>query len=91
MTNFRTYLPQVSTRVVSVQDSSGKEIESQLLPLSNITMSVRKKYVKAYIGTAPAEELKYLLAFSVSVPPIGFSTYIVSKPKQTGQCYYLLF
>ncbi|XP_045793095.1 LOW QUALITY PROTEIN: alpha-mannosidase At3g26720-like [Trifolium pratense] len=74
----------VSTREVSVKDSSGKEIESQLLPLSNITLSVRKKYVKAYIGTAPPGELKYLLAFSVSVPPIGFSTYIVSKPKQTG-------
>jgi alpha-mannosidase len=91
MTNFRTYLLQVSTREVSVQDSSGKEIESQLLPLSNITLSIRKKYVKAYLGAAPSGELKYLLAFSVSVPPIGFSTYIVSKPKQTGQCYYLLF
>ncbi|CAI8613491.1 unnamed protein product [Vicia faba] len=74
----------VSTAEVFVQDSAGKEVESQLLPLSNITSSIRKKYVKAYTGTAPAGELKYWLAFPVSVPPIGFSTYVVSRPKQTG-------
>lgn len=84
MTDFRTYLPQVSTADVFVQDSSGKEIESQLLPISNITLSIRKKYVKAYVGTAPAGDLKYWLAFPVSVPPIGFSTYVVSSPKHTG-------
>ena len=80
----KTYLPQVSTREVFVQDSDGKEIESQLLPLSNATLSIRKHYVKAYIGKAPGGELKYWLAFPVSVPPLGFSTYIVSRPKQTG-------
>ncbi|CAK8542739.1 unnamed protein product [Lathyrus sativus] len=74
----------VSTAEVFVQDSAGKEIESQLLPISNITSSIRKKYVKAYMGKAPAGELKYWLAFPVSVPPIGFSTYVVSRPKQTG-------
>lgn len=74
----------VSTAEVFVQDSSGKEIESQLLPISNITLSIRKKYVKAYVGTAPAGDLKYWLAFPVSVPPIGFGTYVVSSPKHTG-------
>ncbi|CAI8590687.1 unnamed protein product [Vicia faba] len=83
-TDFRTYLPQVSATEVFVQDSAGKEIESQLLPLSNITSSIRKKHVKAYIGTTPTGELKYWLAFLVYVPPIGFSTYIVSRPKQAG-------
>lgn len=85
MTDFRTYLPQVSTGEVFVQDSAGKEIESQLLPLSNATLNIRNKYVKAYIGKAPAGELKYWLAFPVSVPPLGFSTYIVSRPKKTGK------
>ncbi|XP_073222216.1 alpha-mannosidase At3g26720 isoform X2 [Cicer arietinum] len=75
----------VSTGEVFVQDSAGKEIESQLLPLSNITFSIRKKYAKAYIGTAPSGEPKYWLAFPVSVPPIGFSTYMVSRPKQRGR------
>ncbi|CAL0332951.1 unnamed protein product [Lupinus luteus] len=74
----------VSTREVFVQDSTGKEIESQLLPLSNATMSIRKHYVKAYIGKSLGEELKYWLAFPVSVPPLGFSTYILSRPKRTG-------
>ncbi|KAL5059534.1 hypothetical protein RYX36_031138 [Vicia faba] len=48
----------------------GKEIESQLFLVSNITSSIRKKYVKAYIGTTPAGELKYWLAFPVSIPPL---------------------
>jgi len=84
MTDFTTYLPQVSTAEVFVQDSSGKEIESQILPISNITLNIRKKYVKAYEGTASAGDLKYWLAFPVSVPPIGLSTYVVSSPKHTG-------
>ncbi|XP_019447419.1 PREDICTED: alpha-mannosidase At3g26720-like isoform X8 [Lupinus angustifolius] len=75
----------VSTREVFVQDSTGKEIESQLLPLSNATMSIRKQYVKAYIGKSLGEELKYWLAFPVSVPPLGFSTYILSRPERTGR------
>ncbi|KAE9586550.1 putative alpha-mannosidase [Lupinus albus] len=74
----------VSTRDVLVQDSTGKEIESQLLPLSNATRSIRKHYVKAYIGKSLGDELKYWLAFPVSVPPLGFSTYILSRPDQTG-------
>ncbi|KAK7290561.1 hypothetical protein RIF29_05069 [Crotalaria pallida] len=74
----------VSTGEVFVRDSAGKEIESQLLPLSNATLSIRKHYVKAYVGKSPGEELKYWLAFPVSVPPLGFSTYILSRPKQIG-------
>ncbi|XP_028761137.1 alpha-mannosidase At3g26720 [Neltuma alba] len=75
----------VSIEEVFVQDSAGKEVESQLLPLSNATIRIRKHYVKAHIGKAPSSEPKYLLAFSVSVPPLGFSIYRVSKPKQTRQ------
>ena len=77
-------LLQVSSDKVFVQDSDGREIESQLLPLSNVTLSMRNYYVKAYMGTSPNGSLKYWLAFSASVPPLGFSTYIVSNAKQTG-------
>ncbi|XP_034916190.1 alpha-mannosidase At3g26720 isoform X1 [Populus alba] len=74
----------VSTEKVVVRDSSGGEIESQLLPISNATPHIRRKYVKAYLGKFPREALKYWLAFSASLPPLGFNTYIVSGAKKTG-------
>ncbi|KAK7360609.1 hypothetical protein VNO77_02616 [Canavalia gladiata] len=74
----------VSSGHVFVQDSDGKVVESQLLPLSNATLTIRKHYVKAYIGKTPGGELKFWLAFPVSVPPLGFSTYTVSSSKQTS-------
>ncbi|KAA8530055.1 hypothetical protein F0562_004764 [Nyssa sinensis] len=74
----------VSTGGLIVHDSGGIEIESQLLPLSNASLSSRNYHVKAYLGRSPTGTLKYWLAFSASVPPLGFSTYIVSSAKQTG-------
>ncbi|XP_062075269.1 uncharacterized protein LOC133779309 [Humulus lupulus] len=75
---------KVSTDRISVQDSSGKKVEAQILPILNATFSVRNYYVRAYLGESPRETIKYWLAFTVSVPPIGFSTYIISTTKQTG-------
>ncbi|KAL9331149.1 hypothetical protein ACSQ67_000759 [Phaseolus vulgaris] len=58
----------VSATHVFVQDLDGKKIESQLLPLSNATLTMRKHYVRAYTGKAPGSNvLKYWLAFPVSV------------------------
>ncbi|KAH9791608.1 alpha-mannosidase [Citrus sinensis] len=74
----------VSSEKVIVKDSGGRTVESQLLPLSNATLRIRNRYVKAYLGKAPSETLKYWLAFSASVPPLGFSTYTVSIAKPTG-------
>ncbi|XP_020533563.1 alpha-mannosidase At3g26720 isoform X2 [Jatropha curcas] len=74
----------VSTEKVVVKDSDGREIESQLLPISNATLFMRNKYVKAYLGKFPSETPKYWLAFSASIPPLGFSTYTVSSTRQTG-------
>ncbi|XVF13832.1 hypothetical protein REPUB_Repub09cG0002300 [Reevesia pubescens] len=74
----------VSTARVIVKDSEGREIESQLLPLSNSTSHIRSHYVKAYLGKTPRETVKHWVAFSVSVPPLGFSTYIVEPAKETG-------
>ncbi|KAJ9189777.1 hypothetical protein P3X46_001031 [Hevea brasiliensis] len=74
----------VSSEKVVVQDSSGREIESQLLPISNTTFNMRNKYVKAYLGKFPHETPRYWLAFSASIPPLGFSTFMVSGARQTG-------
>ncbi|KAG5523153.1 hypothetical protein RHGRI_035091 [Rhododendron griersonianum] len=66
---------------VSVQDSSGQEIESQLLPLANVSLGVRNFYATAYVGKSPSATPRYWLAFTASVPPLGFSTYVISTPK----------
>ncbi|XP_030940374.1 probable alpha-mannosidase At5g13980 [Quercus lobata] len=66
---------------VAVWDSSGKEVESQLLPLLDVSVGVRKYHVKAYLGKSPKTMPSYWLAFSATVPPLGFSTYIVSSSK----------
>ncbi|KAF7123152.1 hypothetical protein RHSIM_Rhsim12G0180700 [Rhododendron simsii] len=66
---------------VSVQDSSGQEIESQLLPLANVSLGVRNFYATAYVGKSPSVTPMYWLAFTASVPPLGFSTYVISTPK----------
>lgn len=73
----------VSSENLVVRDSSGKEIESQLLPISNISLLTTNYLVKAYLGTSASISARYWLAFSASVPPLGFSTYIVSSAKST--------
>ncbi|XAR52060.1 Alpha-mannosidase [Bertholletia excelsa] len=72
----------VSTEGIVVLDSGGREIEFQLLPISNASLSIRNYHVKAYLDRTPGETIKYWLAFSVSVPPLGFSTYVVSTATQ---------
>ncbi|CAJ1787433.1 unnamed protein product [Sphenostylis stenocarpa] len=69
---------------VRVQDSNGIEIESQLLPQAEKYVDLRNYYVKAYLGQAPPKTPKYWLAFTVSVPPLGFSTYTISTAKRKG-------
>ncbi|KAK4603124.1 hypothetical protein RGQ29_011909 [Quercus rubra] len=69
---------------VTVYDYEGREIESQLLPTASAYVDLRNYYVRAYLGQSPTETPKYLLAFSVSVPPLGFSTYTISSAKKPG-------
>ncbi|KAK7395992.1 hypothetical protein VNO78_16657 [Psophocarpus tetragonolobus] len=69
---------------VRVHDSNGIEIESQLLPQAEKYVDLRNYYVKAYLGRTPPKTPKYWLAFTVSVPPLGFTTYTVSTAKRTG-------
>ncbi|KAI3942980.1 hypothetical protein MKW98_005492 [Papaver atlanticum] len=74
----------VTSESVTVRDSRGREIESQLLPLSSASLNIRNYHVKAYLGKSPSDTPKYWLAFSASVPPLGFSTYTVSGTKTGG-------
>ncbi|KAH6810146.1 Glycosyl hydrolase family 38 protein [Perilla frutescens var. frutescens] len=73
----------VSSENLVVRDSSGKEIKSQLLPISNISLLTTSYLVKAYLGISASTSARYWLAFSASVPPLGFSTYAVSSAKST--------
>ncbi|KAM7509321.1 hypothetical protein LguiA_019774 [Lonicera macranthoides] len=73
----------VSSEGIVVLDSGGREIESQLLPLANAYLSTRNYHVRAYLGRSPSATPKYSLAFTASVPPLGFSTYVVSTGNQT--------
>ncbi|KAL1347182.1 hypothetical protein AAHE18_08G240200 [Arachis hypogaea] len=76
-------IPVVSEYVV-VRDSSGKQIQSQLLPILDTFIGLRKYYTAAYLGVSSTVKPKYWLAFSATVPPLGFSTYYVSKAKQAA-------
>ncbi|BFG32218.1 hypothetical protein CerSpe_184920 [Prunus speciosa] len=76
-------IPVVSANV-TVRDFTGKEIESQLLPLLNPSVDIRNDHVRAYLGISPSVTPSYWLAFSATVPPLGFSTYIVSSATQTA-------
>ena len=77
-------LLQVINENVVVRDFRGKEIQSQLIPVLNISVSLRKYLAMAYLGKSPKVSPRYWLAFSATVPPLGFSTYIVSSAKGAG-------
>ncbi|KAL5979467.1 hypothetical protein ACLOJK_019371 [Asimina triloba] len=73
---------QVISESLIVHDSEGKEIQSQLIPIVNSSVSIRDYYVKAYLGVAPGDTPHFWLAFSATVPPLGFNTYIISSVKR---------
>ncbi|KAC9878025.1 hypothetical protein E3N88_45154 [Mikania micrantha] len=73
----------VSSHELIVLDSDGKEIDSQLLPIFNASLNMRNYHVKAYLGRTPTSTPQYWLGFTASVPPLGFSTYIISRVKHT--------
>ncbi|CAA3008839.1 probable alpha-mannosidase At5g13980 isoform X1 [Olea europaea subsp. europaea] len=70
---------------ITVQDSTGKVIVSQLLPIVNSTLTVRKYYASAYTGESPSVSPMYWLAFEAVAPPLGFSTYVISSGKISGK------
>lgn len=76
-------MTQVINENVNVKDSVGREVESQLLPLFDAPKTIRNYHSMAYMGSSPDVTPKYWLAFSASVPPLGFSTYIISAATST--------
>ncbi|KAK6928596.1 Glycosyl hydrolase family 38, C-terminal, partial [Dillenia turbinata] len=81
----------VITEDITVHNSEGKVVKSQILPLADAHVSVRNYYVKAYLGETTSVRPKYWLAFPASVPPLGFSTYtIASGGSSTRSSIYTL-
>lgn len=75
---------QVINTNIAVRDSTGKEVESQLIPLLNASATIRNYHVKAYLGKSLGDTPSYWLAFSATVPPLGFSTYVISSATRKG-------
>ncbi|KAK7410985.1 hypothetical protein VNO78_02279 [Psophocarpus tetragonolobus] len=73
-------IPVVNGNVV--RDSSGKKIQSQLVPIHHTFLGLRNYHTLAYLGVSPTVKPKYWLVFSVTVPPLGFSTYYLSYAKK---------
>lgn len=67
-----------------VKDSMGNLVEAQFIELDNITSNLRKFCVEVYLGISPKRAPKYWLFFQVSVPPLGWNTYFISKASQKG-------
>lgn len=72
-----------------VKSSNGTIIDSQLVSVDNVTGSLRKIYVKAYLGITKEKPPRYWLVFQASVPPMGWNSYIISRPTGTGEPHQL--
>lgn len=58
--------------------------------MDNTTSRLRNLYVKAYLGVSAQAAPKYWLVFQVSVPPLGWNTYFISKAgSEGGLCTFL--
>lgn len=73
---------QVISEDLTVQDSSGKKIKAQILPVLDTSIALRKVYATAYVGKKPPSlGPLYWLAFTAQVAPFGFNTYIITSVK----------
>lgn len=75
---------QVISSDVGVRDSAGKEVVSQIVPVVNASIALRRFYATANVGKPPAEGPLFWLAFKAEVPPLGFSTYVVTSSNRAG-------
>ncbi|KAM7475796.1 hypothetical protein LguiB_023039 [Lonicera macranthoides] len=64
---------------VTVRDSVGNKVESQLRPILDASIDLRKYYATAYMARSPSVTPKYWLAFTASVPPLDASATLVSQ------------
>lgn len=68
-----------------VQDSIGNTIAAQFVQMDNVTIRIRNFYTEAYLGFTPKNIPKYWMLFQVSIPPLGWNTYFVSKAVAKGE------
>lgn len=81
-------LYQVNDSNLAVQDSLGNSIEAQFISLDNVTLNIRNFYTNAYLGVSSKQVPKVWLIFQVSVPPLGWNTYFISRRATKGRCVY---
>lgn len=75
---------QVNDAGLSVEDSSGKTLDAQYIPMDNVTSNLRSFYTKAYLGISSLQIPKYWLVFKATVPPLGWNTFFISKASAQG-------
>lgn len=68
-----------------VQDSMGSPIQAQFIEIDVVTINIRNFYTEAYLGFTPKNVPKYWMLFQVSVSPLGWNTYFVSKAAGKGK------
>lgn len=85
------YLLQVRDSNYVIQDSSGNTIDTQYISLDEFTKNVRELYVQAYLGHKPEVTPKFLLVFQVTVQPLGWNTYFISKAARGGRLSIVIF
>ncbi|KAK9903926.1 hypothetical protein WJX75_000663 [Coccomyxa subellipsoidea] len=62
----------------TVTDGDGKEVLSQLVPVSNATLDLQNLMLQADILKNLTAAASYELAFRADAPPLGYSTYTIS-------------
>ncbi|KAH9710934.1 putative alpha-mannosidase [Citrus sinensis] len=62
-----------------VKDPLGNAITVQYVNLDNVTSNLRKFYTEAYLGQSSKQVPRYWLLFQVTVPPLGWNTYFISR------------
>ncbi|XP_068639714.1 alpha-mannosidase isoform X2 [Aristolochia californica] len=87
-------LGQIQTNVIRipvnhddlvVKDSNSNTVEVQYVEVDDITSNLRSFYTEAYLGLSSEKAPKYWLVFQASVPPLGWSTYFISKAGGEGK------
>ncbi|XP_057868913.2 alpha-mannosidase isoform X2 [Cryptomeria japonica] len=74
----------VNSDSLIVTDTDGNTIQSQLVQISKTSSNLRSYYLMAYLGVQSNQTPMFWLVFTVSVPPLGFSTYVISTSKGKG-------
>ncbi|GAB2282845.1 hypothetical protein Dimus_017381 [Dionaea muscipula] len=76
-------IPVLDANLV-IKDSEGKTIDGQYVEIDTVTVNLRNYYTKAYLGISPGQSPKYWVFFPVSLPPLSWSTYFISRASQEG-------